>query len=213
MVQDQLPQGIPGDNATNFRPATPAEDGQQRAPESSPSGKRTTGSMLGTALSEIIGTVLPALVNVLVINLFLAQATRVEGQSMEPNLHDSQRLIIEKISYYLHPPQRDDIIVLRLPNRHSDPLIKRVIALPGETVEVRDGHVYINGQVLNEPYLDQNTYPGMPAKVVPPNEVFVLGDNRGASNDSRAFGFVPYSDIVGKAWFRYWPLSDIGPVH
>jgi len=200
-----------GENSSDFLPAMPVEGGQKGATEGS-SGKRK-GSILGSALSEILGTVLPALVIVLVINLFLAQATRVEGQSMEPNLHNNERLIIEKISYYFHPPQRDDIIVLRLPNRHSDPLIKRVIGLPGETVEVRNGQVYINGQVLNEPYLDQNTYPGMPPKVVPPNEVFVLGDNRGASNDSRAFGFVPYSDIVGRAWFRYWPLSDIGLVH
>ena len=162
---------------------------------------------------ETLQVIAPALVLALIVHLFLAQATIVYGQSMEPNLHDSQRLIIEKISYYLHSPQRDDIIVLRLPNRRSDPLIKRVIALPGETVEVSNGRVYINGKALNEPYLDQNTYPGMPARIVPANEVFVLGDNRGASNDSRAFGFVPYSDIVGRAWFRYWPLSDIGLVH
>lgn len=205
MVQDQLPQGMPA--------TAPAESGQLRAPESSPSGKRSAGSMLGAMMREILGTVLPALVIVLVINLFLAQATRVEGQSMEPNLHDSQRLIIEKISYYLHPPQRGDIVVLRLPHRRSDPLIKRVVGLPGETVEVRNGLVYINGELLDEPYLDQNTYPGMPPRVVPEHQVFVLGDNRGASNDSRAFGFVPYEDIVGRAWFRYWPLDQIGLVH
>ncbi len=163
-------------------------------------------------MREVLETVLPALIIVLVINMFLAQATRVEGQSMEPNLHNNERLIIEKVSYYVHPPERGDIIVLRLPNRRSDPLIKRIIGLPGETVEITDGSVYINGELLDEPYLNQNTYQGMPPRVVPDNEVFVLGDNRGFSNDSRAFGFVPFSDIVGRAWFRYWPLSDIGPV-
>lgn len=131
---------------------------------------------------------------------------------MEPNLHDNQRLIIEKISYHIHPPQRGDIIVLRLPNRQSDPLIKRVIGLPGETVEITDGKVIINGEVLDEPYLNQSTYQGMPPRVVPADEVFVLGDNRGFSNDSRAFGFVPFSDIIGRAWFRYWPPSEIGLV-
>ena len=163
-------------------------------------------------LREVLETVLPALVIVLVINMFLAQATRVEGQSMEPNLHDNQRLIIEKISYYVHPPRRGDIIVLKLPNHRSDALIKRVIGLPGETVEIRNGVVLINGEPLDEPYLNQSTYQGMPPRVVPEGEVFVLGDNRGFSNDSRSFGFVPFSDIVGRAWFRYWPLSEIGPV-
>jgi len=163
-------------------------------------------------LYEVLETVLPALVIVLVVNLFLAQATRVEGQSMEPNLHDNQRLIIEKISYHLHPPQRGDIVVLRLPNRRSDPLIKRVIAMPGETVEISNGQVLINGRLLNEPYLTRNTYQNVPPSVVPPGQVFVLGDNRSLSNDSRAFGFVPFSDIVGRAWFRYWPPLEIGPV-
>jgi signal peptidase I len=163
-------------------------------------------------MREVLETVLPALVIVLVINMFLAQATRVEGQSMEPNLHDNQRLIIEKVSYYVHPPRRGDIIVLKLPNHRSDALIKRVIGLPGETVEIRDGVVLINGQPLDEPYLNQSTYQGMPPRVVPVGQVFVLGDNRGFSNDSRSFGFVPFSDIVGRAWFRYWPLSEIGPV-
>jgi signal peptidase I len=191
------------------------EQPQPTSTEPQPQGakKGLKRLVLAGAAAEVLGTVLPALIIVLVVNLFLAQATRVEGQSMEPNLHNNQRLIIEKISYYMHPPRRDDIIVLRLPNRSTDPLIKRVIALPGETVEVKDGTVYINDEVLSEPYLDQATYPGMSKRMVPPSEVFVLGDNRGYSNDSRAFGFVPYRDILGRAWFRYWPLSQIGLVH
>ncbi len=197
MAPDQLPeqahleQGEPGQ-------ATPRKVG-------------LLGHLAGF-LREVLETVLPALVIVLVINMFLAQATRVEGQSMEPNLHDNQRLIIEKVSYYVHPPRRGDIIVLKLPNHRSDALIKRVIGLPGETVEIRDGVVLINGEPLDEPYLNQSTYQGMPPRVVPEGQVFVLGDNRGFSNDSRSFGFVPFSDIVGRAWFRYWPLSEIGPV-
>jgi len=195
---------------------------QGQLPEAQPTGTAPEGPQAGKPqgvsffrglmrlVYEALETVLPALVIVLVINAFLAQATRVEGQSMEPNLHNNERLIIEKISYRFHPPRRGDIIVLRLPNRTSDPLIKRVVGLPGETVEITDGHVLINGQVLDEPYLNQFTYQGMPPRVVPPNEVFVLGDNRGFSNDSRAFGFVPFSDIIGRAWFRYWPPLEIG---
>jgi len=165
---------------------------------------------LGSWARDILETILPALLIVLVVNLFLAQATRVEGQSMEPNLHNNQRLIIEKISYRFRPPRSGDIVVIRMPNRSSDPLIKRVIGLPGETVEVRDGHVFINGQALQEPYLEQLTFGNIAAHVIPAEFIFVLGDNRGASNDSRSFGEVRISSIVGRAWFRYWPLEDLG---
>ena len=165
---------------------------------------------LGSWIRDILETVLPAILIVLVVNVFLAQATRVEGQSMEPNLHNNQRLIIEKISYRLHSPSRGDIVVIKMENRHSDPLIKRVVGLPGETIEIRDGHVYINGEKLNEPYLEQLTYGNTGPHVIVPGYIFVLGDNRGASNDSRSFGEVKIASIVGRAWFRYWPLDEIG---
>lgn len=161
-------------------------------------------------LREFLEAVLPALVLVLIINVFLAQATRVEGQSMEPNLHNDERLIIEKISYYLHAPKRGDVVVLRRPQRPSDPLIKRVVALPGEIVEIKDGRVYIDGQPLDEPYLNQATWGVMQRTLVPEEHLFVMGDNRGSSNDSRVFGMVPFGDIVGKAWVRYWPPQSIG---
>jgi signal peptidase I len=188
-------------------------------------------------LRDVLETILPALLIVVVVNAFLAQATRVEGQSMEPNLHDSQRLVIEKVSYHLHPPQRGDIVVIKSPNwipvslgrrivgwvcaffnwdsplKLPDPLIKRVIGLPGETIEVRNGYVYINGQVLQETYLNQMTLGNYPPHVISPNHVFVLGDNRGASNDSRSFGEVALQDIIGRAWFRYWPPDQVGALH
>lgn len=163
-------------------------------------------------LRELIESVLPALIIVLVVNVFLAQATRVEGQSMEPTLFDSQRLIIEKISYRLHEPKRGDVIVLRPPTRSSVPLIKRVIGLPGETVEIHDGQVFVNGTSLEEGYLNGPTEGSMAATLVPEQHVLVLGDNRGASNDSRSFGMVAYDDIIGKAWLRYWPLEQIGVI-
>ena len=169
---------------------------------------------LTTWMRDILETLVPALLIVLVVNAFLAQATRVEGQSMEPNLHDNQRLVIEKISYHFHPPQRGDVVVLKRPNRQDDPpLIKRVVALAGETIEIRDGRVYINGEVLDESYLDQMTFGDVGPLVVSPEHVYVLGDNRGASNDSRSFGQVALSDIIGRAWLRYWPLDEIGVMH
>ena len=161
-------------------------------------------------LRELLESVVPALVIVLVVNVFLAQATRVEGQSMEPNLHNNERLIIEKISYRFVDPGRGDIVVLRRPNRSSEPLIKRVVGLPGDTVEIKNARVYINGAALEEPYLNQRTRGDMAPRIVPEENVFVLGDNRRASNDSRAFGMVSYDDIVGRALLRYWPPSEAG---
>jgi signal peptidase I len=172
--------------------------------------KPAPGSRFGAWMRELVEAVLPALVIVLLVNIFIAQATRVDGQSMEPNLHDHQRLIIEKVTYHFHSPERGDIIVLRPPQRQVEPLIKRVIALPGETVEIHDGHVYIDGLVLEEPYLDQETWGTMAAQLVPEEQLFVLGDNRGASNDSRAFGMIPFDDVIGRAWLRYWPIEDLG---
>jgi signal peptidase I len=184
---------------------------QPPSPTPADSVEHSQGRLSGW-FRDILETILPALLIVLVVNVFLAQATRVEGQSMEPNLHNNERLIIEKISYRFHPPHRGDIVVIRMPNRHSDPLIKRVVGLPGETIEIRDGHVYINGQMLNEPYLEQLTYGDTGPHVIAPGYIFVLGDNRGASNDSRSFGEVTISSIVGHAWFRYWPMNEIGLV-
>lgn len=159
---------------------------------------------------ELIESVLPALIIVLVVNLFLAQATRVEGQSMEPNLHNNERLIIEKITYRLREPERGDIVVIRPPQHTSIPLIKRVIGLPGDMVEIKLNQVYINGEPLEEEYLEQPTLGHMPAQLVPEGHVLVLGDNRRASNDSRSFGMVPYEDIIGRAWLRYWPPDRFG---
>jgi signal peptidase I len=161
-------------------------------------------------LRELLESVLPALVIVLVVNLFLAQATRVEGQSMEPNLHNNERLIIEKITYRFRSPERGDIVVIRPPRHTSVPLIKRVIGLPGDMVEIKLNKVYVNGEPLDEEYLEQPTLGNMPAHLVPEGHMLVLGDNRRASNDSRSFGMVPYEDIIGRAWLRYWPPDQFG---
>lgn len=162
-------------------------------------------------LRELAETVVPAIVIAVLIHVFLAQATRVYGHSMEPNLHIDMRLVVEKLSYRLHTPERGDIVVLRV--RPGDELlIKRVIGLPGDEVAIHDGRVYVNGQPLDEPYLDQETRGNLAPRVVPPLHVFVMGDNRRASNDSRSFGPVHIDNIVGKAWVSYWPPTTIGTV-
>jgi signal peptidase I len=161
---------------------------------------------------EVIESVLPALIIVLVVNLFIAQATRVEGQSMEPNIHNNERLIIEKITYRLREPARGDIVVIKPPQQGTVPLIKRVIGLPGETVMIDQNQVFVNGVPIEETYLAQPTVGSMEPEIVPDGHVLVLGDNRRASNDSRSFGMIPYEDIIGRAWFRYWPPGEIGPI-
>ncbi len=170
-------------------------------------------SSLVRGVREILETVLPAVLIALLIHLFLAQATRVEGYSMEPTLYGQQRLVIEKLSYHFHAPQRDDIVVVHVPGYGQEMLIKRVIGLPGDTIEVRGGQVFVNNQPLAEPYLRGVTHGDFPATVVPPETIFVMGDNRDNSNDSRAFGPIAFKDIVGKAWVRYWPLGVAGLVH
>ena len=161
-------------------------------------------------LREALETILPAILIAILINLFLAQPTRVHGQSMEPNLHTDQRLVVEKVSYRLHGPRRGDIVVFSMPQQSEELLIKRVIGLPGETVEIHDGKVYINGTLLDEPYLTQETRGRFGPIVIPPLHVFVLGDNRSFSNDSRAFDAVPIENILGRAWLSYWPMEDLG---
>ena len=154
---------------------------------------------------------LPAVAVVLGINLLLAQPRVVHGQSMEPSLHENQRVIIDLLSYRFLQPEREQIIVLDVPERRSGPpLIKRVIGLPGDRVEIKDGLVYVNDGRLDEPYLDQLTTGQMLSQIVPEEHVFVLGDNRGCSNDSRYFGMVPFENILGRAWLCYWPLDDAG---
>jgi len=165
-------------------------------------------------LREFLETMLPAIAIVLAINLFLAQPRVVHGQSMEPNLHENQRVIVDMISYRVRAPERGEIIVLDVPERRSGPpLIKRVIGLPGDSVEIRDGQVLINDQPLDEPYLNQTTQGWLGPMTVPEESLFVLGDNRAASNDSRYFGVVPYENILGRAWLCYWPVQEVGFFH
>ncbi|HEY76087.1 MAG TPA: signal peptidase I [Thermoflexia bacterium] len=180
-------------------------------PERKPGLVPRAGRFLLRLVREIVETVLPALLIALLINLFLAQATVVEGQSMEPTLHDHERVIVEKVSYRLHPPRRGDVVVLRNPGGEGL-LIKRVVALPGEEVAVQEGHVIIDGRPLEEPWSVQVGGADLPPTTVPPDHVFVLGDNRPHSNDSRTFGPVPIDQIVGRAWLIYWPLDQVGRV-
>ena len=129
---------------------------------------------------------------------------------MEPSLFNGQYLIASKVTYWLHPPERGDVIVLDPPNRTSEvPYVKRVIGLPGDLVELKDQRVWVNGIALNEPYINEPpNYPGN--WVVGEDEYFVLGDNRNNSSDSHSWGVLPKDNILGKAFFSYWPPEAWG---
>ena len=165
---------------------------------------------------ETLKMVIISLAIVLPIRYFLVQPFYVKGASMEPNFHDSEYLIIDEISYRFHQPERGDIVVFRYPNDPTEYFIKRVIGLPGETVEIKEGAVYIfnqanpDGLKLPESYLPEGlqTYAYAVERVsVGPDEYYVLGDNRLASKDSRSFGAVNKSFIVGRVMLRGLPLN------
>ncbi len=164
--------------------------------------------MMRPAIKEALQIVAPALILALAVHIFLAQATVVFGQSMEPNLHPQQRLIVDKISYRLHAPQRNDIVVIDLPEM-DELLVKRIVAMPGEVVDIRSGVVYVNGQPIGEPFPHDTSPIDMAPMTLGPLAYFVLGDNRSNSNDSRAFGPVTQDQILGRVWLRYWPLDEM----
>lgn len=151
-----------------------------------------------------------------VVIQYAVQTVHVLGSSMYPTLHDNDLLVASKISYKLHNPQRGDIIVFKPPDEASRDFIKRIIALPGEHLRIVNSVVYINGQVLREPYLPEkwtynNNWPATgEAMVIPPGEYFVMGDNRNHSSDSRTFGPIALEAILGKAEVRIWPLNQTG---
>lgn len=140
---------------------------------------------------------------------FVVQGFKVYGSCMEPNLLTGQRLLGNKFVYRFQPPGRGDIVVFKFPLDTRRTFVKRVIGLPGETIEIHNGKVYVNKALLNErTYVKNSVHGDFPPERIPPGNVFVLGDNRDESNDSRYWGYLPLSNIEAKAWIRYWPLSQ-----
>jgi signal peptidase I len=139
----------------------------------------------------------------------------VQGQSMFPNFDDDQVLYVSRLNYLLGQPERLDIVVFHYPNDPKEDYIKRVIGLPGDIVEIRDAHIYVNNTALNEPYINELCEPRRCADNrwdLAPDEYFVMGDNRNHSSDSRVFGPVKRDLIVGEVLVRYWPPQDWGIV-
>ncbi|MDY2997405.1 MAG: signal peptidase I [Faecalimonas sp.] len=148
---------------------------------------------------------------------FVGQRTRVSGHSMEATLHDGDNLIVDKLSYHFREPKRFEIIVFPYRHKENTYYIKRIIGLPGETVQVKDGYVYINGEKLDENYgLEVMEDAGIAAEPIElgEDEYFVLGDNRNHSSDSRdpSVGILHRDELIGRAWVRIWPLDSIGVI-
>jgi signal peptidase I len=167
--------------------------------------------------SENITILVVALGLALFIRTFVAEPRYIPSESMLPTLEIGDRLIVEKLSYYTHPPQRGDIIVFAPPSQlqeqgylEDQAFIKRVIGLPGNTIEVKNGHVYVDRQLLIEPYIAEAPNYAMSPMVVPTDRLFVMGDNRNNSNDSHVWGFLPTANIIGHACFRFWPIENLG---
>jgi signal peptidase I len=157
---------------------------------------------------NLLTSLIPAIILALVVNVHIARAVSIDGPSMQPNLYRGYRVMIEKISYRFHPPQRGDVVVAQVWEGKT-PLIKRVIAVAGETVEIRNGHTFINNHPLTEPWVTYYGGQSYPATKVPEGHIFIVGDNRAASQDSRAFGPIPIETIKGRAWLVYWPPEEI----
>ena len=172
---------------------------------------------VGSFFWELIKVFLVAIVIIVPIRYFLIQPFFVRGASMEPNFGDREYLVIDEVSFYLREPERGEVVVFRYPRDPRQFFIKRIIGSPGETIMVKDGYVYIDGNKLNEVYLPGNYLTSeksflreeVPYKI-PDGYYMVFGDNRDFSSDSREWGPISLKAIVGKAWLRYWPLSSFG---
>ncbi|HEX2909806.1 MAG TPA: signal peptidase I [Chloroflexia bacterium] len=185
---------------------------------------------------EVLETVLLTIMIFFLVKGVVANF-RIQGSSMEPSFHTNQLVLVNKASYFhfdvnswlrlvpgVHPngenvvwmfggPHRGDVVIFQPPDALDEDYIKRVIGLPGDTVEIKGGKVYVNNVPLDEPYIREAPFSPFNATKVPPNHLFVMGDNRNASRDSRSFGMLPVDEIVGKALLVYWPIGDKwGPV-
>ncbi len=171
-------------------------------------------AVVRSSIVETLDACIFAAVLSLVIITFIVQAFYIPSGSMEPTLMINDRILVAKFLYRIEPVRRSDVIVFRYPLNPQRDFVKRVVGLPGERVQLREGVVYVNGEQFSEKgYTLRPDFGNYGPAVVPMNQYFVLGDNRNNSEDSRFFGYVPRANIIGKALFIYWPAQRIGLVH
>lgn len=177
------------------------------------------GAIFWQRMRENLQILVIALGLALFIRAFIAEPRYIPSDSMLPTLEVSDRLVVEKISYYFRLPQKGEIVVFEPPQQlqsqgyqKDQAFIKRVIGTPGQTVQIQNGIVYLNGSPLKEDYIAEPPAYQMPAVRVPEDQLFVMGDNRNNSNDSHVWGFLPKQNVIGHACFRFWPISRVGRI-
>jgi signal peptidase I len=188
--------------------------------EETPEPEKSRLSKSARSTIEWIIVIGAALIVALFVRTFLLAAFYIPSESMESTLNIGDRVLVNKLSYHLHDVHRGDVVVFKRPPGETDAtikdLIKRVVALPGETVSCQNQKIVIGGQILDEPYLDAGVAAcgvgscELKTQTVPPDYIWVMGDNRGASQDSRCFGPIAQKLLVGRAFVRVWPLSHLG---
>ncbi|NLC42796.1 MAG: signal peptidase I [Clostridiales bacterium] len=164
--------------------------------------------------TEWIQAIVTAVVLALLIRIFLFEIILVVGGSMIPTLDDGDRVFVNKIGYIIGEPELGDVVIFKTPEDGKTSYVKRVIGLPGDQVEIIDGIVYVNEESLSEPYISEQPFNDFALETVPEGRIFVLGDNRNHSKDSRDYhvGFVPMDNLVGKAVWRIWPLDSLSAI-
>jgi signal peptidase I len=160
---------------------------------------------------DIITTILVALIIFVVLQVTIG-SFKVYGMCMLPNVENGDYIMVSKLSYTFKDPQRGDVIIFHSPRDQNSDLIKRIIGMPGDTIEITGGEVLINGKPLDEPYIMEAPRYEYPAETIPEDEYFVLGDNRNNSADSHTGWLLPRYDIVGKAWVNYWPIEGMNVI-
>ncbi len=164
---------------------------------------------------EWIKCILVSVLIALVIRTFVFNSTKVIGSSMYPTLEENDRLFSNKVVYFIGEPKRGDVVIIKAPDDPKKDYIKRVVGVAGDKIEIKDGSVYLNGEVIEEDYIEVGSFTDIYSEYsweVPENHLFVLGDNRapGASKDSRSFGIVKEDSVKGKASLRYYPFDKFG---
>lgn len=183
------------------------------APPEAPAGKGRSRPLFSAAWDLLHDVSITVLFCFFIVT-FVAQPVRVQGASMQPRIEDNERILVNKAIYRFQGVERGDVVVFYYPRDPSVSYIKRVIALPGDRVEIQAGTVRVNGAVIDEPYLfpEYRDHYDMPETTVEPGHYFVMGDHRSSSMDSRSFGSVPEKYIYGKAAFCVWPIGKTGLV-
>ncbi|MBF0409902.1 MAG: signal peptidase I [Candidatus Riflebacteria bacterium] len=154
-----------------------------------------------------------ALIFFLILQTYFIQGFVIEGACMEPQLHTNEKILVNKLLYYFFPPRTGDVVVFTFPHDANKDFIKRVVGVPGDTLEISDGYLFRNGRKLPEKYVNEYVFGSYGPINIPDGKVCVMGDNRNNSHDSRAWGLLDVQTIKGRAELKFWPMSAIGLIH